>query len=329
MKLALPTLIFEFDTVHFDSFGVKCKYERRQAHYFHEPLSDGVPLEMIEIPEGIVQIGSPNTEAGRSNDEKEPHSVALNSFFISKYPITQVQWRAIASLPKVKYPLHLKPSAFEGLNRPVEKISWIEASEFCARLSAITGRTYRLPTEIEWEYACRAGTSTPFHFGETLTTDLANYCGEDHHKKNRRRQGIWYKGNYGNGPTGIARRETTEVGYFKVANTFGLYDLHGNVWEWCSHDCWKQSTNEEEQIQQPLRGGSWKSSPSACRSASRLLLSPNCQEAFVGFRVVYSIEIGPSSFQEPSQNLRSQSILSNVQAGRDITIGNITQIFNK
>ncbi|GAB4230010.1 MAG: hypothetical protein Kow00121_58820 [Elainellaceae cyanobacterium] len=295
MEVSSLISAFDFDAVSVDTYGRKLKYERHQAYGFTETLGNGVALEMVQIPEGTAYIGSPQEE-GRSSDEDEPHPVTLPPFFISKYPITQIQWRTVASLPKVNFSLSPEPSYFKGLNRPVEQVSWYDAVEFCARLSRASGRLYRLPTEVEWEYACRAGTTAPFHFGETLSTDLANYRGEDRYNK---RRGQRIKGSYGNGSTGINRQETTEVGYFQAANGFGLYDMHGNVWEWCCNcieELWadipgesqKNLVGEDNRYQQPLRGGSWKSSPAACRSAFRLTKSAGCREAFIGFRVVYS-----------------------------------------
>jgi formylglycine-generating enzyme required for sulfatase activity len=162
--------------------------------------------------------------------------------------------------------------------------SWDEATKICAVLSTLTGRTYRLPSETEWEYACRAGTTTPFHFGETITTDLANYDGTDD-KENR------WSGSYGKGPKGIYRRQTTPVGIFPP-NAFGLYDMYGNVWEWCQ-DTWHNNYNGapndgsawiDGNDNHLMRGGSWLDFPKNCRSAyrnrSRSMIN------YVGFRVV-------------------------------------------
>ena len=210
---------------------------------------------------------------------------------MGKYPVTQAQWQAVAALPQIDRPLESEPSYFKGKDRPVEQISWWEAIEFCARLSQKTGKDYRLPSEAEWEYACRAGTTTPFHFGETIATDLANYRGTDWEYS-----GTTYPGNYGQGTKGIFREETTLVGSFKVANAFGLLDMHGNVWEWCA-DHWHENyqdaptdnkawLSENDNQKRMLRGGSWCTFPRNCRSAQRFRIDPDNRFNYLGLRVV-------------------------------------------
>jgi formylglycine-generating enzyme required for sulfatase activity len=203
--------------------------------------------------------------------------------------VTQAQWKIVASLPQVNSDLKPAPSYFKGDNRPVESVSWYDAVEFCQRLSQHTHRTYRLPTEAEWEYACRAGTTTPFHFGETITTDLANYDGTDD------KDGRW-SGSYGRGPKGEHSEETTAVDHFEIANAFGLCDMHGNVWEWCLdhwHDNYEDAPNDgsawltdDEDALHVHRGGSWDNSPRSCRSASRISFYPAHAYYSFGFRVV-------------------------------------------
>jgi formylglycine-generating enzyme required for sulfatase activity len=208
---------------------------------------------------------------------------------MGRYPVTQAQWRAIATLTPINRELNPDPSHFKGENRPVEQVSWYDAVEFCDRLSQLTGREYRLPTEAEWEYACRGGTTTPFHFGETITTDLANYRGTDHKE-------YGWSGSYGQGPKGIYREETTPVGSFAIANPFGLSDMHGNVWEWCL-DHWHENyegaptdgsawLTEEENARRLLRGGSWYDDPRNCRSAYRTPDLPVVRDDDIGFRLV-------------------------------------------
>ena len=178
---------------------------------------------MVAIPSGSFIMGSPENELQRYSDESPQHSVAVSPFFISKYPITQAQWQAV---------MGSNPAEFtDNPLNPVERVSWDDAQEFCDRLSKKTGREYRLPTEVEWEYACRAGTNTPFHFGETIATELANYRGTDEKIGDK-----VYPGNYGRGSKGIYREQTTPVGYFKVANNFGLSDMHGNLSKKTSRD---------------------------------------------------------------------------------------------
>jgi formylglycine-generating enzyme required for sulfatase activity len=264
------------------------EYERT-AQYFIEDLGNGIELEMVMIPSGSFIMGSPESEKDSMNSERPQHQVTINAFCLGKYQVTQAQWKAVAAFSQVNRKLKPDPSRFEGANRPVEQVSWEDAVEFCDRLSRHTKRQYRLPSEAEWEYACRAGTTTPFHFGGTITTDLANYRGTD--DKNNQ-----WSGSYGQGPKGVYRKETTEVGSFEVANNFGLYDMHGNVWEWCQDD-WHNNyegtptdksawiSNETKSVKL-LRGGSWNDNPVHCRSAYRGFDGAGFGFNCYGFRVV-------------------------------------------
>jgi formylglycine-generating enzyme required for sulfatase activity len=271
--------------------GGRWSMERRslQVEGYREDLGEGVALTMVKIPAGNFLMGSPGDEPERSDDEGPQHEVTLGAFFMAQTPITQAQWRAVAAWQKVERDLDSDPSYFKGANRPVEQVSWFDALEFCSRLNQRTGQRYGLPSEAQWEYACRAGSTTQFHFGATLTPDLANY-----------------DGNYvcGNGPKGTYREQTTEVASFP-ANGWGLQDMHGNVYEWCE-DHWHDSYHFAPGDDQPwlipaaadgqqrlLRGGSWYSAPRSCRSAYRRRSLPGNADGLVGFRVV-CLPQGPS-----------------------------------
>jgi formylglycine-generating enzyme required for sulfatase activity len=277
------------------------------------PLS----LTLVEIPAGSFLMGSPPEEPERSDDEGPQHEVTLESFFISQTPITQAQWREVAGwqpLPAERWgrDLNSDPSHFQNRegqaegevplfeaeantdNRPVENVSCLDAMEFCNRLSQRTGRTYSLPSEAQWEYACRAGTTTPFYFEDMISPELANYDGN-------------YA--YADGHQGVYRKQTTPVGMFP-ANAWGLHDMHGNVWEWCL-DEWHESyegapidgrawgdaaegeKSKESLKTKLLRGGSWRHNPRNCRSAYRLHGRPGYASSSVGFRVV-CLPQGPS-----------------------------------
>ena len=281
--------IFQFQTAQISltsallGFVKKPEIKRitKNADYFAQDLGNGVILEMVAIPGGTFIMGSPENEEDRSSDESPQHQVTVPSFFMGKYPVTQKQWRAVAALGKVNIDLESDPSYFKGDNLPVERVSWNDAQEFCARLSRMANKTYRLPAEAEWEYACRGGTTTPFYCGETISTDLANYNGNY---------------TYGQGQKGQYREKTTEVRIFP-ANPFGLYDMCGNVWEWCE-DKWHETyinapidgtawTSLSSELRL-LRGGSWVYYPRLCRSAYRLNFSPDYSNNRNGFRLVVS-----------------------------------------
>jgi formylglycine-generating enzyme required for sulfatase activity len=251
--------------------------------FYDEKLDDKTHLRMMQIPAGSFLMGSPDNELERFDRESPQHQVSVPSFFMAKYPVTQTQWRVVAAMPQVERELNPDPSHFKGDNRPVENVSWDDAQEFCVRLTKHTKRQYRLPTEAEWEYACRAGTTTPFHFGETISPELANYnC----------------KIAYADGPTGESRDETTSVESFGVANAWGLCDMHGNVWEWCQ-DHWHENYEgapddgsawfaEKSVKYRVWRGGSWDDDPWDCRSAYRYFNSPGDRYDVLGFRLACS-----------------------------------------
>lgn len=255
---------------------------------YDEGLAEGVlPLRMMLIPAGTFLMGSPESELERDKDEGPQHKVTVSQFFMAKYPVTQAQWRVVVGMPPVNQELDREPSHFKGDRRPVEQVSWDDAVEFCDRLTVHTNRQYRLPTEAEWEYACRAETTTPFHFGDTLSTDYANYDGADEKY-----------GAYGPGSRGENRGETTPVDHFEGANKYGLCDMHGNVWE-CCQDHWHANYDDAptdgsawvrdgDASRRVCRGGSWIDYPRYCRSAYRSNLNPDDRFNAIGFRVVCS-----------------------------------------
>jgi formylglycine-generating enzyme required for sulfatase activity/uncharacterized caspase-like protein len=272
---------FQFETAQINQNGTEIKRITKSAEYFTQDLGNGVFLEMVHIPGGTFLMGSPENEKDRNSSESPQHQVTVPSFFMGKYPVTQKQWRLVAALPKVKIDLESDPSRFKGDNLPVERVSWNHTQEFCARLSLKTNQTYRLPSEAEWEYACRGGTTTPFYFGETISTGLANYDGNY---------------TYGGGAKGEYRGKTTEVGKFP-ANPCGLYDMCGNVWEWCEDEWHKNYINapadgsawlDKNSESRLLRGGSWNGNPGSCRSAYRYYSNLVYYYTFIGFRVVCS-----------------------------------------
>jgi len=269
---------FKFDVITVDKKGNENTRTKETAEFFAEDLGNGVVLEMVKIPSGTFQMGSP--EGQGDGNEKPQHAVTVPAFAMGKYPVTQAQWRAVADLPQVEIALNADPSNFKGDSRPVEQVSWDEAVEFCQRLSRVSGHLYHLPSEAEWEYACRAGTTTEFYFGETLTPKLAR-C----------------KANLGMALITLFAGETVSVGSY-LPNTFGLYDMHGNVREWCA-DPWHGNyqdastdgsvwtTNGDNEIR-VIRGGSWSYFPVICRSAYRDSFNPRATYNVTGFRVVCS-----------------------------------------
>jgi formylglycine-generating enzyme required for sulfatase activity len=263
-----------------------------RARQFVEPLGSEVVLETIAIPGGSCFVGSRTSQG--FGDEHPIHNVRLAPFLMSKYAVTQEQWKAVMGKPH--------SCRCEGPKRPVDRASWDEATEFCAKLAAMTGRAYRLPSEAEWEYACRAGTATPFHFGETITTDLANYVGEH---------------TFLDEPKGVYRHVTVDVGSFPP-NAFGLHEMHGNVWEWCAdgwHDdyvgapidgsVWKGGDGSLRVV----RGGCWHDPPNLLRSASRMKFAHDEGEVFVGFRVALTSLTAVARPEQPQKGLRIAGFL--------------------
>jgi formylglycine-generating enzyme required for sulfatase activity len=232
-------------------------------------LGKNVEMSFAWIAPGSFLMGSPRSEKQRLDDETQHRVTLTKGFFLGIHPVTQAQWVAI---------LGSNPSRFQGDQRPVENVSWEDCTEFCRLLGERLGKRFRLPGEAEWEYACRAGTATPFSFGETITTDQANFDGNF---------------TYGDGPKGIRREQPTPVGSFP-ANAWGLYDMHGNVREWCED--WYASYGREDVtdpmppaagIARVLRGGAWSDDPKECRSACRSWSEPDSRRGRFGCRICW------------------------------------------
>jgi formylglycine-generating enzyme required for sulfatase activity len=224
-----------------------------------------LPENFVLIKGGTFMMGSPKSEVDRGSDETQ-HEVRVSDFAMCRYAVTQEEWRMVTGS---------NPSYFKGDNLPVENVNWDDCQAFINRLNQKTGRMYRLPTEAEWEYACRAGTITPFNTGENLTTDQANYNGD-------------YP--YHNYPKGECRGKTVPVDHFET-NGYGLYNMHGNVWEWCGD--WYGGYPSEPQVDprgpaegayRVLRGGSWLDFGRYCRSAHRRRSGPGYRHGN-GFRL--------------------------------------------
>jgi formylglycine-generating enzyme required for sulfatase activity len=268
---------FEFESVSLDKTGWIIKRSKAKARFFTIKLGNEAELEMIEIPNGSFTMGAPPNETDCRENEQPSHPVSVKTFFMGKFPITQGQWLAVTQqLPKMG-------DKFYGNDLPIVNV-WLEkALEFCARLKQLTNLPFRVPSEAEWEYACRAGTTTPFNCGETITTEIANFNGNKP---------------YNDTPKGEYRQQTTPVGYLKYANAFGLYDMHGNVWEWCA-DIWHEDYNGAPTDGSPWvtngdhsycvqRGGSWLDRAGACRSAFRVGDIAHNVDNTVGMRVCLS-----------------------------------------
>ena len=242
-----------------------------------EKFTNSIGIEFASIPAGKFLMGSPATEKERSPNETQHEVTLTQGFWMGVYEVTQAQYEQV---------MGKNPSEFKGATLPVETVSYKDALAFCKKLSDLpaekaAGRKYRLPTEAEWEYCCRAGTSTPFHFGNELNGTQANCDGN-----NRRPYGTTQKGPF--------LGKTSPVGSYP-ANAWGLYDMHGNVWEWCQdrYDSYpKQSVTDPRGPEVGSicvsRGGSWYNEAAGCRSANRYWYDPSIRNSGVGFRLALS-----------------------------------------
>ena len=284
--------------------------------YFHKPWRDpSFGIELVDIPAGTFWMGSPDGKG--DSDEKPDHKVTIEAFRIGKYPVTQAQWYAIAKSPKVDFELNLSPSVNRGdLLRPVEQVSWYDAREFCARLTQLSHQdgtmlTYRLPTEAEWEYACRAGATdyTEYSFGdEASQLDKYAWYGNNSGEETLDADRLWQEAN-NNSSQYLQKLRENQNGTHTVGllppNAWGLHDMHGNVYEWCLDEwhedysakpnhlnqngnaAWGElNVDENDNRYRLLRGGSWNDIASNCRSSYRIRDFTRGFGNNVGFRVV-------------------------------------------
>jgi eukaryotic-like serine/threonine-protein kinase len=278
---------FSFDVVTLDEQGRETERRRSRAQHFVERLGKRAILEMVQIPGGAFTMGAPQSEPNSRDAERPQRGVTVPAFYLGRYAVTIEQWRAV---------MGASPAAMKILDRrfkvsgrqPVVRVSCDDAQAFCARLSRMARCDYRLPSEAEWEYACRAGTTTPFAFGATITREVVNHDGETLRLT---------------APPGEDLTTSLPVGSRGVANGFGLFDMHGNVWEWC-RDFWHGNydgapidgsawTSGADQRSRVLRGGSWYSTAKFCRAAARGLSGEtSVRSREIGFRVAMTAEEG-------------------------------------
>ena len=257
---------FPFVKAPFDA-QTASNLQQETSMYLNQPkiktidLGNGTHIELILIPAGEFDMGSAYSEEAREHDEEPVRRIKISRpFYIGLYEVTQAQWNAVMG-----YSL----SHFKGADRPADGIRWPNAVEFCKKLSEKEFETFRLPTEAEWEYACRAGTVTAYSYGSDPSS-LTQYA--------------WFNSN--------SDHNTHPVGQ-KKPNAFSLYDMHGNVWEWCSDfyaeylvDSTVDPTGPPDGSSRILRGGSWFCTPGTCRSANRGWNIPDTRDDDVGFRIV-------------------------------------------
>jgi formylglycine-generating enzyme required for sulfatase activity len=307
--LATEIVVAPFETPTLNDVGAVVARVSDSVEGFRERVAGAPEFTIISVQGGKFEVGSPLDEPQREDQEEPQHVVSVSAFFIAQAPVTNGLWKAVASMPKVARDLDPDPSYRKADELPVVRVAWHDCVEFCARLRVTTGRAYRLPTEAEWEYACRAGTSTPFAFGPTISTEWVNYRGTDP---------------YPNAPPTVASPGITASGSFGIANAFGIFDMHGNVQEWCADPfhpsyvgapedgCeWEAGDTSKapvSRVRAPapgkyfsslhyvLRGGSFMNCARACRSAYRTgmpsMLLRNDKGEWIGFRLALTLTGG-------------------------------------
>jgi eukaryotic-like serine/threonine-protein kinase len=268
---AIAEEVFTFETVFINVCGEPIERHMHSARQVSVKINGAISLVLVVVPGGEFRMGSIPRDG--YDDEYPQHLVRIPPFLMGKYPVTQEQWSAVMDWKP--------PYRCQGTYKPADRVSWYDATTFCERLSAQVGYGIRLPGEAEWEYACRSGTTTPFYFGETITSELANYNGEHLYRAE---------------PKGIYRHQTLAVGSFPP-NAFGIYDMHGTVWEWCA-DAWHNDYvgaptdgsiwGGQAGTAHVLRGGCWHDPPNLSRSAARLRQMPYERDDVFGFRVALS-----------------------------------------